>query len=439
MLMIRYLMLSLILLFTAKSLAADDSMKITQDGVGEVLIFPFFTTQNGWDTYINVFRHSGRYPISSASPLLHLKFRSAETGDVVKSLNAYVGSGNNFRFSLSKDEAGKVTLRVAEGLCVLDGIGYGFGSGAQFDIPINTGSLEVYHLGGNDLALLPQPEESHCAEQADYLAGIEPDAEPVGQYDIRDDLIYGTANLMNVQQGLSAAYEATAITNTRMHALLGSRDARSIHPLNTYINLSRVQGGIDALAKLMMAMHISNEVVVLDELNAQTDWVISYPLAGYKNHKPFSVLMDGRTKYCGTLGLPVEEGKVAVQQYLWIGDNSFIGSVGGGEVYDAYKNYYDIGLLPDHPKVAADLCHAVNVVSFDRPSILQESGSILATRVDNVLPGPVTRSTLYHTGSYDQAPVLGFRLTSFKNGTLDNGNTLANYALLTPHRYFNRE
>ncbi|RVU29430.1 hypothetical protein [Neptunomonas marina] len=418
-------------------------VRVSENGKGSVLIFPFYTTENGWDTYINVLGGMDRYSLRS-SPILHMKVRSPETGDVTDAFNIYLKKHENFRASISANAEGKFILRVAEGTCVIDGnrditsAHYG-GVGTEFALENSLGSIELY-VTNNYLDFSDESEWKSDSDCSDFMnswrsGSWASDSSSGVLSALEQPEMQGKANLVNVGKGLASEYLSTALVNTEI-------DLPHLKASNTILDLSQVKGGentygggIQAVIGALEKHDISNEVVVLDEINAKTDWVITYPLAGYANYKPFEFISNGKTKYCDSFYATPKEGSPSVVSSRWAWPHAFV-SFGNGVQSENffYQDMVDFSSIPPAPEesISLNVCNAVNVLAFDSSeSIVTNPTSEYLEYMNGVVVNPV--STV--TWSYSSPYILGFRLTTFENGTLNGGNTLANYSLLSKHNY----
>jgi hypothetical protein len=178
-------------------------------------------------------------------------------------------------------------------------------------------------------------------------------------------------------------------------------------------------------------------VVVLDQIGARTDWVISYPLAGYKIYRPFTVDINGTSRHCEAFRQALIEGgpTVKVDSGIWF--NSLV-SKGSRRTIGAES--LDIAPIPPIDS-GVNFCHAVNVLSFEgKPSILLTNGSEILSNLSDFTASPTSSLTwrliepVFPLEDGIKRPVLAYSLTTFVNGTLDGGRILANYAVLRPHR-----
>jgi len=433
----------IILLASIWSLSTSlSAVELSRDNRGEVLIFPLFNTNNGWDSLISI----------SAQPyipnIFRVRIREGENGAQVNTFYVYNSPAESWRASISKRSNGEVVLTVAEGSCmVTENLEFG-GPGFEYSLGASIGTIEVYSVGAV-LTSYSWDSEPDCTDIAERWRPLQPwrNDPSDGLQEITVPKISGEMNLVNVGEGLAAGYTATALDHFNDQFAHTSPWDDSPHlgeaePVATASNgvdvVPESGEGIDAVAMVLGLdgpSIISNDVIVADSIGARTDWVLSYPLDGYKNYRPFPVSIEGSERQCETFGLSTAQGEPFVELRA---DTAV-------SVLESWGNGKHLGgeLVPDPPpliEVAPAVCHSVNIISFegkdsiliplDAPNLIPLSG-VTASDVSQLrwrLVEPV-----FPVMDGIRRPVLGFRLTTFVNGTLDGGNVLANYAILRPH------
>lgn len=432
---------------------ASAGVELSGDGIGEVLIFPFFIADNGWDTYLNVQAVSRRTASPSGWPALSLRvvLREGRNGEIIDTFNTYATNLNGqsaWRAALYRNTQGQTRLRVGEGQCLVDSNGQAHaGAGVELPVAATVGLIEVYSMAEPSRVDEALEEALDCEELAANWES------PDGRWtvDPTDDrelywasAISGQGTLINVQQGLSGVYQATALRNFAGGELLVHTDPGSLSP-----NLADAQpgvistvlqpDGITTVAKLLTTRALSNDVVALDEVAASTDWIISYPTSGYHAARPFDVEVGGESRNCSSFGfygpeLGPEEPTVLTSTTQ--AKNVFFSSTIDG----AWRGSYGDPQFSPTPgtQTGVALCNAVNVLTFDgRPSMLLPEGSPYLENLDGLVSdsghlwwAPVGDQL----GAFGGEPVLALRLTRFVNGTLEGGSVLSNYLFMDAHR-----
>jgi len=463
------------------------SVQLGENGVGEVLVFPFFNANMGWDTYLDLTFYSGDTP-----QMVKIHVRDDINGDITNSFNLYqlyshpsTRSASNWRAAITRDSQGNPILRVAEGPCTVSDDGIGGEAGSSFPLGASVGSIEVYAVSSR---LIDDVSESapSCDEIAERWEpqGIwqdDPDADLVqigsGYPFYGQKNLSGLATVINVDEGLSASYSPLAFVDFAdqiPHSApsadfpnLADANPIAISPEGTEF-IPNSGEGIDAVAFLLAASlggsntshagsgfydgyagQLTNQVIQSEAIGAITEWVLSYPLDGYKPYRPFEVSVEGEPRRCETLGTigntvdytsPLIEEQAEAHESVSIGFETAVNIVeswGGGRKF----KFGSLDLAPLPPVDAKTaICFAVNVLGFEeQDSILIKDDSPNLYRLRNsILANPESSTLRWHIFDPEgppeiSRPVVGFRLTVFKNGTLNGGSTLANYAILQPH------
>ncbi|WP_151705419.1 hypothetical protein [Nitrincola alkalilacustris] len=393
-----------------------------ESGKGSVLLFPVYTTELGWDSYLN---------IQSPHGFARIVFRDAESGTVVRSFNVY--NSSVWRASLSQ-QAGGTTLRVAEGSCLVHEDGFVEGAGAEIQIGASVGMVEVYSEGDAESGNFVEWENIRSLSCSTISGRWGPggswsaNAPSIGY----PSTLTGEMILINVQRGLAAQYIPVGLN--RFNAGLPHTAPSSAHPnltdarprLNSFDpplwgDVTPAEG-LELVADALRASSLTNDVTLLDSVDARTDWIISYPLQGYGYTKPYQVTLNGVQRYCDTFGLPAKAGRPSVTLVPAVQTGMLISSAGT-----------DSQVSNASPEADVSLCNAVNFVAFgDKQSWLADEQSSLLNRIPaDLLVGQSNR--VKWTMAQPQ-PVVAFRLTTLVNGTLSGGSVLANYAVMQQHQ-----
>ncbi|MEE9346147.1 MAG: hypothetical protein V3U88_11125, partial [Methylococcales bacterium] len=160
-------------------------------------------------------------------------------------------------------------------------------------------------------------------------------------------------------------------------------------------------------------------------------------LTGYKNHRPITVTIDGNERHCETFKLPPVEGEPIIESESAILEPIFISWGQGHQIGHEAIDAGTIAPRPPRMKVGTALCNAVNIISFEgKPPVLASPDSPNVKNISGVIASDASMLQMHFVHSEETGlsrPVLGFRLTTFVNGTLEGGKILANYAVLKPH------
>ncbi len=404
---------------------------------GQVLLFPFVIAEGGWDTLVSL--DTG----NAASNVLKLRFLDARSGELLRSFNVYTDEGGNWRAAVTRAGSGAL-LRIGEGNCTIADSGEFGGAGTEFALEATTMMLEAYSVGRAWKNFFE--ESPTCAELAQRwrpggIWSVDPDAEFSILPSFYDSSWFsGYFDLINVTQGLATALPATAIDEFAERIPHTAPDSNTLtleyaDPIATLPDGSIVEPpsgeGIDAIAMLLAAgdwASIVNDVITLDGIAASTDWIISFPLSGYRLYGPHQLEIDGQMRSCSSSGndkdtLPYVVEPVNTPWGLWGGG---AWTLGLGSVIDPTPSL----------RYEPFLCYPVNVITFgDKPPLFLPEDSVHQYRLSSLYDQPLSNAA--HTAGYrfrqGLRPLVAFRVTTFVNGTLNGGSTLANYATSRPH------
>lgn len=436
----------LLTIMLACNVTIANAVERNDAGKGQVLLFPFFTTENGWDTYLNIVLLSERY-----DEVLKVRVLDGVDGAVVNTFNVYTKVGENWRAALGQVETKEPVLRVAEGSCVISGDGSFGGKGTDFPLNTATGLIEIYRVGVRDTRGRNALSDFSCQQLAQrWGVGGLWEADPMEGLDEVDSQpeIIGHFDLINVSLGLSSEQPAiglrdfsplvrhTAPNDTSPNL----EDAAPTARLDTGEIVVPASGeGIDAIALLLSTKEegtITNDVVLSTDVAANTDWIVSFPLRGYREYGDYEVEIDGAMRMCNE-----NEGTAEPELYIERRLTRIWSSWGGVPGFR--------GLIAFDPtptvRYSPILCYSVNVLTFgDNPPVLLAPESILHDIVgtggyDWVFPSESFAVSYKFTdgvsepSANDGRPVVAYRVTKFVNGALNGGGVLANYMFMRPH------
>ena len=319
------------------AVSAYGSMYIDDSGLGETLIYPFYSATNGNDTYINIVN------TTDLVKAVKVRFIEAQNSAEVLDFNLYLSpndewSGVVTRNPLLGAEEGAI-IRTVDTSCTVPTLGTGptgtttglvkdqaftnllyktdaaLPDGDNADITLartEQGYVEIIEMGQLD----PDSDLGAAAVhvQSGTGAGSPADCDllvaawtnggstedGVWLEDPQTDLLttwdggglYGYGVLINVGAGTAAGYEAVAIQGFA-DADLGSPDLH-FEPGDTNPSLAdattdvilfdgvnavdyTMDNGADAVSVLFQSATISNDYVIDPGINALTDWVINMP------------------------------------------------------------------------------------------------------------------------------------------------------------------
>lgn len=459
------------------------AVNLNSDGLGQVLVYPYYTVNNGIDTLISV--------VNTTNEVKAVKVRFLEGKNSRECLdfNLYLSPYDVWTAALVAQTAtstyvpavnvgqDSVKIITSDTSCTVPGI-----SGQEFLPYAFSGAFDDYI--GNDLA---RCTEGHFemiemgtvigsdASAATHTASGVPSScgtiignwTPVtGKWSIDSTVnmvapdgtggLFGSTSLVNTVGGVDMTYNADAIQAYSLSlqhsdpgSLLpnvgsGSEDTSNIFNNGSVQTDTWASANIQAVSALYMHDNIYGEYVLNNNIGANTEWVVTFPTK-------FAYVDEDNTPF-SPLDIPYEPFTVA---------NSTTG-IGACEPYRVTGLYDREEQSPSNPPgtivpspvppgidpTIPVFCWETNVLEFNREAEELGNSRVLGSRnTTHLTPGyaegwvsvsfnDVLQSTDDNATltTYSGLPVTGFAVQRYVNANLDGG-VLANYAGIFAHRY----
>ena len=439
---------------------------VNNDGLGEVLIYPFYSVEGDQDTYITVVNTTDQVKA------VKVRFLEGMNSQEVLDFNLYLSPRDHWSARVSEGSDGGARLVTSDQSCTVPNIVDRAGSSVGFrpfqysEDSVNgiertrEGYVELIEMGtvinlapGDPDGFNPARWATHdstgvprdCAALVDaWRPGGEWDAAPNEAIRDASGGLYGYGNLINPADGVSVGYDAVAFDDFWDDPRFQHSEPGSLFPsLGSGSDYAQVidgndlfdldfDSGIDALSATIMKGSIANDFVLAPEINAATDWVVNFPTKRFYTNTaflangapavgatpPFTAHWDRRvSRACEAIGLA-----------YWDREEQKIEG--------------DVDFSPRPTTDPASLCAEVNVVSFNNESPLYASDRIrgdvgvefdngwLEMSFDNIAARTLTDET--GDVEFRGLPVVGFAVQRYTNGDL--GGLLANYMSLVNHK-----
>jgi hypothetical protein len=458
---------------------AAQAVNLNPDGLGQVLIYPYYTTRadaggNAYTSLLSVVN------TTSSAKAVKVRFLEGKNSREVLDFNLFLskhdvwtaaifGSGFgaavgtldksctlppipvtgqafvNFAYVGTQDDGGGATLdRTKEGYVEIIEM-------ATFSTTSSTSQV-VTHVGG-----VPGQNGFTCDDLTDAMAS-------------RDALgvsggIFGGMTLINVNNGTDFTEDAVALDNFIQFSASNYQPATSVQPdlqqASPAISQVITNGAAftsswtpftaDPVSAVLMHSNVMNEFVLDRGTKSGTDWVVTFPTKRYYVNK-------------GTGNAP----KLFQRNF----------NKTDGSCDDVTLNIYDreerttstpVGFSPPPPTQTNSICWEANVVTFNNSNVLASSNTAnipttfddgwlnlgFPTAISGAQPQVHelvnTTNTLIvslggstssgNTVTYIGLPVVGFAVQTFSNGVLllptptGTGNVLSNYGGNFVHKY----
>ena len=423
-----------------------NAVNVNPDGTGEVLLYPYYSVENGNDTYINVVNTTDQVK------MVKVRFREAMNSQEVLDFNLYMSPHDEWSGAISATADGGAQFNSEDNSCTtpmnvsdvafrtfkFDGT-----LGAEDSVSgverTRTGYVELIEMAEIDPTSAFGQAVTHdsdgvadCATANGYvdnggqLQGVTL-SEPAGG-------LYGFGMLVNVDRATDVQYDAVALDgvySSPSNAGTGSDDPSlaDADPSPVYIfdngsfyDLSAIDG-TDAVSAVLSHDAVMNDYLTNPLINAATDWVVNFPTKRlYDGSAPFTTAWDNTTSTA------CEE--VSVQYYDQ--EEQFTQS--------------DVDFSPQPPSGSNELCYEANVIQFgDRSVVGHYENGYQLNLADGFDAGWVNLGfnnagaiTLQDNNSSNLVdvtglPTIGFAAMEFQNAMSPDGLT-KNVAGATVHK-----
>ena len=456
------------------------AVNLNPNGLGQVLIYPYYTVNAGQQTLLTVAN------TSNVGKAVTVRFMEAYNGRDVLDFNVFlsrydVWTAVIFKLSDAGIDGNGAGIFTTDKSCMAprltqgplsNGFGYqkflnyaytgaGSDSGPTTDARTNEGHLEMIAMADIVPASTLDLDITHINGVPPRCLSAEGDLAANNAYVAPTSGLFGSVSIVDVAQGTFYAYNADAlegftyvplITQTGNEITLASvNDRNSTLTATSRVfvdgeSLTSVFSGthkIDAVSSLFASDNIYNEYVNTENGVIGTDWVLTFPTKRYYVDPQFSAQdiapfehLFGAFETGNDLGLSC--------------------TIVGGSIFNreeiAIDNTVGCGFECPPGPPPLSICLETNVIRFGATSVPPASvlGSKLPTQKFKSLNQGMVKLSLAGFGHdmnpanngnvFHGLPVTGFAATKFVNGFVPlpgGGNALANYTAAYHHRATN--
>lgn len=311
------------------------AVHLSADGLGQVLIYPYYTVESGQDTYVTVVNTTNQ------AKAVKVRFLEGENSQEVLDFNLYLSPYDHWagaitsamvtNFETGEAEPG-AKIVTGDTSCTAPafpagGVPFREYAYAYEDDPdepgfqrdssdtnrgndrTREGYIEIVEMGimgsidGAGVITEAGANEFGATEAVTHVDGVPADCSVVtgawaadGEWTAvpSDNIapptggLYGYGVIIDVAEGTTASYDASAVDNffgVATHTATGSL-APSLNSAQTFSDVfddaevfatTFPGGGIDAVSSVFMRDTLSNDYVLDDGLNAETSWVVTFP------------------------------------------------------------------------------------------------------------------------------------------------------------------
>ncbi len=461
------------------------AVNVNPDGLGQVLLYPYYTTNGGKFTNVQV--------VNTTNEAKAVKVRFSEGVNTweVLDFNLYLSPYDVWTGVLVQDANGTPMLKSNDTSCTVPNIPesgvalrdsnitkYASETSEVTNLTpaerLTEGHIEVIEMGNLASVVGAVLPKENMATNVTHVNGVPADCASLTKAwtstwaaDSRVGLtppnggLFGMAEIIDVPQGTDRGYDATAIDgffdtsinggiahsepgnsypnlngdmlptkNINSKVLVGQKTSKVFY--NGQVVNSTWNSTMDALSAALSVASMSNVYYIGDDLAAATDWVISFPT------KHYYVNDDTSTTTSGQDGIASFDPGTKKWTYAAPFDKGF-GVTVMMTSYDREETTA-VPTLDFSPSITStnELVNEVNVLE------LSGARSVFDSKLANTsamsydggwaqLDFRTGKMTSNEGHVYTGLPALGFSTTKVVNGNL-NG-TLANYAVLYNHKY----
>jgi hypothetical protein len=449
---------------TLGAAASAQAVNVNQDGLGQVLLYPIYTAEEGNVTAVHVTNTTNAYKA------VKVRFVEGMNSQEVLDFNLYLSPFDVWTGGVIQTATGAALVTsdksCTAGALQADGqpfVSFLFDGSYQGTVAdsiktldrTRVGHLEVIEMGEIVPTTIIAPGVTAQAA-IEHKAGVPGNCEAVrsswntgGQWFLDKNFgvtaptggLYGNATVINVQNGTEIGYDATAINNfaiTPLHEQPGD-EAPSLADAQPFASFSNGASrnyltGIDAVSAVLMKESIKNDYAFGAGLAAQTDFVITFPTKSLYVNNGYT----GSTPNAATLPFTAPWSRTDSSACEQISVNYFNREEGTKQL--------QVGQISPRPPQGTGiaLCYETNVFSVGTSKILGGQFVRTALNLDSAfdtgwmnvgLTGSGIGRTLADAGgviTHLGLPVIGFAITSIQNGDVDG--LLSNYAGSWTHK-----
>ena len=303
--------------------ASAQAVNINPDGLGQVLIYPYYTVNGGNATLLSVVN------TTAAAKAVKVRFNEGLNTREVLDFNLYLSAYDVWTAALFNDD-GTPTMRTGDSSCTVPYI-YGDFGGEQAFLPfaMNDGGgmdiaraaeghfeiIEMATLVGasaeaaTHTGVIPRPDDCDALVDA-WTYGANPANDgywlvnPLTDTEAPSGGLFGGAAIINVEKGTMFSYDARAINgfatavtaNDVLHAEPGESfpnlnsgdvlDATVFLDDGTLAPSAGLTRGVDAVSYVFMHDTIMNEYATSVSIAARSEWVVTFPTKHFYVYAP---------------------------------------------------------------------------------------------------------------------------------------------------------
>lgn len=440
---IKLLTLKLLLALIALSIISIANAKVSLNprGIGQVLIYPYYTVNNNMNTLISLTNATDEVKALKIKFLegknnhdvlvfnIYIAPHDEWTGALIAAASTVVGhQGENSVRLITSDD----TCTVPTNISLQEFLPYAYEADSLDTHGSNMSRVTEGHIQVFDMGTVTGEFAEWAMTSTDLqdCEGLNDNWKFGGAWDLdseehmQDSLsasLFGAVTLIDVNAGIAIAYNADAITGFT-DVIQHFSPSNSVPNLNSGTSLvSSVVGDISwsfpyqAISSLFMMKNMFAEYIIDNGIGANTETVITFPTKQFHIESLTTEPFNADINTC-------EAADVIAYNRDGETGNQAVDLCWGTNVLEFAKDNNGSG---SSTILGSNNVQRINT-SFDKGWVnfeMNQSASIVKS------PGTVLESTTTLTG----LPYTGFTIQRFINSNL-SGGILANYAGLVPHK-----
>lgn len=454
-----------------------NAVNINPDGLGQVLLYPYYTAREGNDTMISVVNTTDQVKA------VKVRFMEALNSREVLDFNLYLSPYDVWTAGVTDLGGGVPGMRTFDSSCTVPYF-YGISGGEQpflnyqYGVAPNrdggptgieraaSGYIELIEMGTVvHPALAPAAIHGptfNCGALSNAwgAAGGTWNVDPTAGIDAATGGLFGGGAIISVDEGFMISYNADAIDGFwpvgdfnhtdpgDLFPSLGSGDENSWVFDNGVLDAQTWQFGIQAVDAVLSYDRLFNEYSVNDDVNARSEWVLTFPTKrfhtdaapggpGIAVQAPFTEFWEvhlGGEPACEEIEFRVWDREENEPQHFEIGVSPRPPGLPGFLLCrEANVVRFAHGGQPDNTEILKEVNRPGNLgyVNFDLPAAYKEGWvrfDLGGVGANARLSDPAASGDIYRG-----LPVVGFWANTVTNGALASG-VLSNYGGAYHHR-----
>lgn len=472
----------------AGMVSVSNAVNVNPDGLGQVLLYPYYSARGGNDTFVTIVNTTDR------AKAVKIRFLEALNSQEVLDFNIYMSAFDVWAAAITEDgDTGGGRVVINDTTCTAPYLLEEADGSQEFLTTLFTdggptgadrtrsGYLEVIEMGEITAGTDAEAAATHDSDGVPPVSGAK-DTRVCGLFQERwveaskangtgvwlDDAttdidppaggLFGSGAVINVAEGTMFSYNATAIDGFWADGAIGHSDPGDLDPslldadvdstvfINGDVSEETWNAGIDAVNAVLTLETLMNEYNVAAGVAGASEWVVTFPTKrffvnngeGGTADAPFTDNWDPETApwSCDVMDLQV-----------WDREEQTPGPDTGGVV---------VSPADDPEESVFELCREANVIRFANDGSLPEVSEIFKEPSPEVTAAPEYGYVNFDLPEAFEAgwarfdwstfesrpatsgnksiglPGIGFWANTFTNGDL--GGTLANYGGAHAHR-----